>query len=47
MGAGSTTRLSAVSWGVTRRIVVAWVLTIPISAMIGAGAWYVLRGVGL
>jgi PiT family inorganic phosphate transporter len=37
MGAGATTRLSAVSWGVTRRIVGAWVLTIPVCAALGAG----------
>lgn len=36
MGAGSTTRLSAVSWGVTRRILWAWVLTIPVTAGLGA-----------
>jgi len=47
MGAGSTTRLSAVSWGVTRRIVVAWILTIPVSAAMGAGAWWLLRAAGL
>jgi len=29
MGVGSTRRLSAVRWGVARRIVCAWVLTIP------------------
>jgi PiT family inorganic phosphate transporter len=32
MGAGATTRLSAVRWGVTRRILWAWVLTIPATA---------------
>ncbi|MDH7499477.1 MAG: inorganic phosphate transporter, partial [candidate division NC10 bacterium] len=32
MGVGSTTRLSAVRWGVARRIVWAWILTIPCSA---------------
>ncbi|MBM4367992.1 MAG: inorganic phosphate transporter [Deltaproteobacteria bacterium] len=37
MGAGATTRLSAVSWGVTRRILWAWVLTIPASALCSAG----------
>ncbi len=41
MGAGATTRLSAVSWGVTRGIAVAWLLTIPASALIGAGAYKV------
>jgi inorganic phosphate transporter, PiT family len=36
VGVGATTRLSAVRWGVARRIVWAWVLTIPASATIGA-----------
>jgi hypothetical protein len=34
VGAGSTRRLSAVRWGVAGRIVWAWVLTIPASAII-------------
>ena len=32
MGVGSSQRVSAVRWGVTARILWAWVLTIPISA---------------
>jgi PiT family inorganic phosphate transporter len=43
MGVGATTRLSAVRWGVARRIVWAWVLTIPMSALMAAGAWWVLH----
>ncbi len=35
MGVGATKRLSAVRWGVTRNIVLAWVLTFPISAALG------------
>jgi len=35
MGAGATKRLSAVRWGVTRNIVLAWVLTFPISGALG------------
>src|SRR5256885_2425577 len=35
VGVGSTRRLSAVRWGVAGRIVWAWVLTIPASAIIG------------
>ena len=34
IGVGSTKRLSAVKWGVAGRIVWAWVLTIPISAIV-------------
>jgi PiT family inorganic phosphate transporter len=36
VGVGATRRLSAVRWGVTRRIVYAWVLTIPGAALFGA-----------
>ncbi len=36
VGVGSTRRLTAVRWGITRRIVFAWVLTIPGAALFGA-----------
>jgi inorganic phosphate transporter, PiT family len=36
VGVGSTSRLSAVRWGVARRVVWAWVLTIPGSAIVAA-----------
>lgn len=36
MGVGATKRLSAVRWGVAGNIVMAWVLTIPLSAIVGA-----------
>jgi PiT family inorganic phosphate transporter len=36
VGVGSTRRLTAVRWGITRRIVYAWVLTIPGAALFGA-----------
>lgn len=39
VGVGSARRLTAVRWGVTRRIVWAWVLTIPGAALIGAGLY--------
>ncbi|MBN7772405.1 inorganic phosphate transporter [Clostridium aminobutyricum] len=35
MGAGSVKRFSAVKWGVAQSIVVAWVVTLPISMFIG------------
>jgi PiT family inorganic phosphate transporter len=37
MGVGSTRRLSAVRWGITRRIVMAWLLTFPACGLIGYG----------
>ena len=36
IGVGSTTKLSAVRWGVAYRIVGAWVLTIPATALLSA-----------
>jgi len=36
IGVGATKRASAVKWGVTRKIFWAWILTIPVSALIGA-----------
>lgn len=40
IGVGATKRLSAVRWGVTLRLLWAWVLTIPVSATIAIIAWY-------
>lgn len=36
MGVGATKRLSAVRWNVTKNLMMAWVLTIPVSAILGA-----------
>lgn len=38
MGVGASMNVSAVRWGVAGNILVAWVLTIPVSALIAAGA---------
>ena len=35
MGVGTTRGTSAVKWGMARSIIWAWILTIPISALIG------------
>ena len=43
VGVGATRRLSAVRWGVTRRIVFAWVLTIPGAALFGAALFGIVR----
>jgi PiT family inorganic phosphate transporter len=40
MGVGSLKRLNAVRWGVAKRIVWAWVLTIPCSALIAAFVYW-------
>lgn len=42
IGVGSTRRLSAVRWGVTKRIVWAWLLTIPAAAAVGALVYKIL-----
>jgi PiT family inorganic phosphate transporter len=39
MGAGAAKRLSAVRWGVAGNIALAWVLTLPCSAVIGGAAY--------
>jgi inorganic phosphate transporter, PiT family len=43
VGVGSTGRLSAVRWGVAQRIIWAWVLTIPASAIVAALTYWVIR----
>ena len=43
IGVGATRRLSAVRWGVAQQIVWAWILTIPASASIGAGAYFLFH----
>ncbi len=41
-GVGATQRLSAVRWGIAARIVWAWVLTIPASALVAALTYFLL-----
>ena len=43
VGVGSTSRLSAVRWGVAQRIVWAWILTIPASAVVAALTFWIIR----
>jgi len=43
MGVGATKRLSAVRWGVTINLLWAWILTIPISALLAAGIFCIVR----
>ncbi len=42
VGVGSIQRLSAVRWGVAGKIVWAWVLTIPLSMLSGAGFYWII-----
>jgi len=43
LGAGASTRFSAVRWGVAGNIVLAWVMTIPCAALVGAGMESITR----
>jgi phosphate/sulfate permease len=43
MGVGATKRLSAVRWGVTINLIWAWILTIPVSALLAAGVYHIVR----
>jgi PiT family inorganic phosphate transporter len=43
VGVGSTRRLSAVKWGIARRIVWAWVLTMPMAGAVAALCYFVAR----
>lgn len=43
IGVGTTNRLSAVRWGVATRIVWAWILTIPASALVAMFAFWLIR----
>ncbi|MDB5150985.1 MAG: inorganic phosphate transporter [Mucilaginibacter sp.] len=43
IGVGLTKRVSAVRWGVTINLVWAWIITIPISALIAAGVFALLH----
>jgi inorganic phosphate transporter, PiT family len=42
MGAGASQRVSAVRWGVTVRILWAWVLTIPMTAGLAWGCYRIV-----
>ncbi|MDR2496183.1 MAG: inorganic phosphate transporter [Tannerellaceae bacterium] len=43
MGVGAIKRLSAVRWGVTKDLLVAWILTIPISAIMAMTFFYIIN----
>lgn len=43
IGVGLTKRVSAVRWGVTVSLIWAWILTIPISALLAAICYYILN----
>lgn len=43
IGVGSITQVSGVKWGVATRILWAWILTIPMSAMVAALCFYLMK----
>jgi PiT family inorganic phosphate transporter len=43
IGVGATKRLSAVRWGVTKNLLTAWLLTIPVSAILAAGIYSIVK----
>ena len=43
LGAGASRRLSAVRWGVAGNILVAWIMTVPSAALVGAGMELITR----
>jgi len=43
IGVGATKRLSAVRWGVTINLLWAWILTIPVSAILAALVYYLIK----
>lgn len=43
IGVGATKRLSAVRWGVTSSLLVAWILTIPVSGLLAAIVYWIVR----
>jgi PiT family inorganic phosphate transporter len=45
VGAGAADRVSKVRWMVVGEILVAWLLTIPLAALLGAGLYLLLRAV--
>jgi len=40
IGVGAVKRLSAVRWGVTKNLLIAWILTIPVSALLAASVYF-------
>ena len=43
-GVGASKRFSAVRWNVARTVVLAWVITIPATATVGALTYWLMRG---
>jgi PiT family inorganic phosphate transporter len=46
MGVGSARGPKGVRWGVARRILLAWIITIPAAAVVAAASWAILHVIG-
>jgi PiT family inorganic phosphate transporter len=46
MGVGASKRVSAVRWGVARNMIIAWLVTIPLSGCVAAAVYALLRLIG-
>jgi PiT family inorganic phosphate transporter len=46
MGVGSARGPKGVRWGVARRILLAWVITIPAAALVAGASWFILHTIG-
>ncbi len=46
VGVGSVTKASGIRWGLATRIVYAWIFTIPMAGLVGAGMLYLLHSLG-
>lgn len=42
MGVGAADRMNKVRWGVAQEILIAWLLTIPLTALAGAGLYWII-----
>jgi PiT family inorganic phosphate transporter len=43
IGVGAVKRMSAVRWGVTKQLLIAWILTIPVSGLMAAGFYLLIN----
>jgi inorganic phosphate transporter, PiT family len=47
IGAGAAERVSMVRWGFVQNVLIAWVLTIPITAILGGSLYVLMRSLGV
>lgn len=43
MGVGSAKRISAVKWGIAQNIIIAWIVTLPVTMILGGASVWVIR----